>query len=82
MAAMAHPLDRGRVSTAPPIVQRQAEPPRPLNDNNAQLGPSRPAVLSSQSTELDFEALLVQMNRRLLRQLTIERERRGGKKWS
>jgi len=77
MAVAAYPADGGMVSTAPPIMR--AESTNLSADN--QPGASSPASMPAWATALDWESLLAQISRRLLRQLTIERERRGGKGW-
>ncbi len=77
VAVAAYPADGGMVSTVPPIMR--AESTNLSADN--QPGASSPASMPARATALDWEPLLAQLSRRLLRQLTIERERRGGKGW-
>jgi hypothetical protein len=78
VAVAAYPVAGGMLSTAPPIMR--AESTNLSADD--QPGASAPTSRPFQATALDWDSLLAQVSRRLLRQLAIERERRGGKKWS
>lgn len=73
-----YPADGGMLLTTPPIMR--AESTNPPADN--QPGAASPASMPSRAAALDLESLYNQFSRRLLRQLAIERERRGGKGWS